>query len=39
MARLAVDYTEVGRVLEVGRLSGDFKRLRASVTALPLFRA
>jgi aminomethyltransferase len=38
MARLAVDYAEAGRVLEVGRLSGDLKRLRATATALPLYR-
>jgi aminomethyltransferase len=38
MARLAVDYAEAGRVLEVGRLNGDLKRLRATATALPLYR-
>ncbi len=39
MARLAVDYAQTGRILEVGRLNGDLKRLRATTAALPLFRA
>lgn len=38
MARLEIDYAEPDRILEVGRLGGDLKRLRATVVKLPFFR-
>ncbi|MEM6587103.1 MAG: DUF1989 domain-containing protein [Pseudomonadota bacterium] len=37
MARLAVEYSETGRKLEVGQLDGHMKRLPASVCAAPFY--
>ncbi len=39
MVRLAVEYAEVGRPLEVGQLDGRLKRLRARVCEVPFFDA
>ena len=37
MARLAVEYAEIGTELEVGQMDGHMKRLPAKVCATPFY--